>query len=174
MGAIKHATASAFVFHKFRPSGTWGIALIWHPRMECYMPPGGHVDANETAATTAMRELAEETGLVDVQLVQPVMPSLPPGYPYGQVSQPWWVTEEPVGADGRTRQPHAHIDHHYVMIAASAEPKYRGEHNMRWFSLPDVLRLDVPGDFRVLMLSLFAVFSEGGGVAWKTGAQLTG
>jgi len=38
---IKGPTSSTFVFR--REAGTWLTALIWHPRLECWLPSGGHV-----------------------------------------------------------------------------------------------------------------------------------
>ena len=33
---IKEPTASTFVFR--REAGTWLTALVWHPRLECWLP----------------------------------------------------------------------------------------------------------------------------------------
>ena len=59
---IKEATASTFVFRE-DPGGVWRTALVWHPRLECWMPSGGHVERDESAAEAALREAREETGL---------------------------------------------------------------------------------------------------------------
>jgi hypothetical protein len=34
---IKEATAGTFVFRK-DPGGAWQTALVWHPRLECWLP----------------------------------------------------------------------------------------------------------------------------------------
>ena len=39
---IKEPTSSVFVFRE--EAGTWLTALVWHPRLECWLPSGGHVD----------------------------------------------------------------------------------------------------------------------------------
>jgi hypothetical protein len=36
---IKEATASTFVFRE-DPGGVWRTALVWHPRLECWIPTG--------------------------------------------------------------------------------------------------------------------------------------
>ena len=55
-------TSSVFILRRDRERG-WMTALVWHPRLECWLPAGGHVEANETAAQCGIREALEETGL---------------------------------------------------------------------------------------------------------------
>ena len=50
-------TASAFVFHKNK------VLLIHHKKFDKWLPPGGHIDPNETPDQAAIREVKEETGL---------------------------------------------------------------------------------------------------------------
>jgi ADP-ribose pyrophosphatase YjhB (NUDIX family) len=57
---IKEPTASTFVF--CREAGTWLTALVWHPRRECWLPSGGHVESTENTENTeeaAIREARE-------------------------------------------------------------------------------------------------------------------
>ena len=54
----KHFTATAFVV---RGDAT---LLHWHKRLAQWMPPGGHIEADEEPAEAALREVREETGLV--------------------------------------------------------------------------------------------------------------
>lgn len=56
-------TATAFV-----TDSDGRILLLWHKRLQRWMPPGGHVDPDETPEETARRECKEETGL-DVEIV---------------------------------------------------------------------------------------------------------
>jgi malate dehydrogenase (oxaloacetate-decarboxylating) len=53
-----HVTASAIVV------GPGGVLLHRHKRMGIWLQPGGHVDAGEAPWDAAVREVAEETGLV--------------------------------------------------------------------------------------------------------------
>lgn len=59
----KHFTATAFIVDSQKRT-----LLLWHKRLQRWMPPGGHVDPNETPEETAARECKEETGL-DVEIV---------------------------------------------------------------------------------------------------------
>lgn len=38
--------------------------LVWHETFKKWLPPGGHLEANETADAAALRELQEETGIL--------------------------------------------------------------------------------------------------------------
>lgn len=59
----RHFTATAFVVDSHGRA-----LLLWHKRLKRWMPPGGHVDGDETPEETARRECKEETGL-DVEIV---------------------------------------------------------------------------------------------------------
>lgn len=60
-----HVTGSAWVLH---PQGD-SVLLIHHKKLDRWLQPGGHVDAeDETIWATAHRELIEETGLEDVTM----------------------------------------------------------------------------------------------------------
>ena len=50
-------TSTVFIIDKDK------ILLIFHRKFQKWLPPGGHMDANETPPQTAKREALEETGL---------------------------------------------------------------------------------------------------------------
>src|SRR3989344_6148052 len=60
---FKHFTATAFVIDSQNRT-----LLLWHKRLGRWMPPGGHIDPNETPEETAIRECKEETGL-DIEII---------------------------------------------------------------------------------------------------------
>lgn len=59
----KHFTATAFIVDSKNRT-----LLLWHKRLNRWMPPGGHIDPDETPQEAAQRECKEETGL-DVEIV---------------------------------------------------------------------------------------------------------
>jgi 8-oxo-dGTP pyrophosphatase MutT (NUDIX family) len=61
-----------------REAGTWPTALVWHPRPDCWLPSGGHVENTENTEGAAIREAREETGL-DVQLLPGPAAPVPAG-----------------------------------------------------------------------------------------------
>jgi 8-oxo-dGTP pyrophosphatase MutT (NUDIX family) len=60
----KHFTATAFVF-----DASMRVLLVFHKKIQTWLPPGGHMDPNETPEETAIREVKEETGL-DIEIVR--------------------------------------------------------------------------------------------------------
>src|ERR1035437_7341377 len=57
---LRHFTATAVVLDReLKPQKT---LLLWHVKQNCWLPPGGHVEAGESPCIAAKRETKEETG----------------------------------------------------------------------------------------------------------------
>jgi 8-oxo-dGTP pyrophosphatase MutT (NUDIX family) len=99
------------------------VLLIHHLASDWWQFPGGHVDADETPAEAAIREVYEETGaratiLGRLGLTLPGMVAHP---------APWAVYEMPAPAKpdrpGKPAEPaHSHIDELFIATASSADP----------------------------------------------------
>ena len=127
--------------------------MIWHPRLECWLPAGGHVESGETTAQAAVREAADEIGLAVTLVPGPAVPH-PAGFPHQAVPTPWWTAEFPAAPDNHTRELHVHVDHVFAAVAGQPGPG-RAEHKVRWFTAADLGT--VPGisrDSRLLASSL--------------------
>lgn len=57
METTRHFTATAYVVH------AGATVLHRHPRLELWLPPGGHIQRDELPHAAALREAREETGL---------------------------------------------------------------------------------------------------------------
>lgn len=116
-----HITASAIVV------GRKGVVLHLHKRLQKWLQPGGHIDAEETPWDAARREAHEETGL-SVELVEPA-PRLA------------HVDVHP-GPRG-----HRHLDLRYVVTAPPDKPAPpAGEsQQVEWFPWHRAIAMAEPG-----------------------------
>lgn len=107
-----HVTGSAIV-----TDGAGRILLHRHKRLGIWLQPGGHLDAGEDPATAAVRETAEETGLVAAH---------PPDGPRLIHVD---VHEGPRG--------HVHLDLRYLLVAdgaATFAPDAGESQDVAWFT----------------------------------------
>ena len=112
------------------------------------MPPGGHVDENETPEETAERECKEETGL-DVEIVGEAQEDLFAGNPHeGNIlKKPIALLHENI-PESKERSEPAHIHMDFLYLARPLDESQElvllekeGE-EMRWFTREDVESLD--------------------------------
>jgi len=151
---VKELTASVHVFRR-DAAGGWLTALVRHPRLGCWLPAGGHVEAGETPAEAAVREVKEETGLQARLLPGPAVPPLA-GFPHQPVIAPWWVSEMPASADRHTATTHVHVDHVFLAIAEDGPPAGDAAHEVGWFTEADVVTAEgISEDSRLQVLALF-------------------
>lgn len=95
-----HFTASAFVVDDAGGS----LLLVLHGKLHRWLQPGGHVDAGDAdILAAARREVAEEVGLTDLEVLDP---------------SPFDLDIHPIPALGGD-PPHEHFDVRFLMRAAS-------------------------------------------------------
>jgi 8-oxo-dGTP pyrophosphatase MutT (NUDIX family) len=121
----KHFTATAYIIDQGK------VLLLMHPKLKKWLPPGGHVELNETPPECAKREALEETGL-EIELIQQENLWLN-FWNASSIERPYLCLLENIPAYG-DKAAHQHIDMIYL-----AKP-LRGNlmEGVRWFSLEEI------------------------------------
>lgn len=119
------------------------VLLLWHRKLQKWLPPGGHIEPNELPDEAAVREVREEAG-IDVTLIGDS--GVPVSSPR-QLIRPAGVQLEPIHPG------HEHIDLIYfarpcapsrVAATGNAESEAVG-----WFAPEDLASLGVIPDVRL-------------------------
>lgn len=150
---IKHATASAYVFHHDERLG-WRTGLIEHPLLGRWMQAGGHVEADENPEEAALREVAEETGLAGFRLWHPNSP-LRSATSDLEVAMPCWIMEHRIERDNHLNHPHIHIDYKYLVMTEDDSPVTTPAHPFQWWSRSQIDDLSTFEDIRENLRLLF-------------------
>lgn len=135
----RHFTATAFIIDSEKRT-----LLLWHKRLNRWMPPGGHIDPDETPEDAAKRECKEETNL-DVEII---------GDPQGDLftknrseghmlTKPIAMLLEEIPASPELGEPaHQHMDFLFIAkpLDASQALKLAEEESstMRWFTKSEI------------------------------------
>ena len=121
----RHFTATGFVVNGD------ATLLHWHHRVQAWLPPGGHIEANEDPVQAVLREVKEETGL-DVQII-PIQPT-PEISNLDQVIPPRTILIEDV-YDQKVGK-HQHIDMIYFTQIIGTRPD--APEGWLWFTYDDL------------------------------------
>ncbi|MGH8906030.1 MAG: NUDIX hydrolase [Egibacteraceae bacterium] len=124
-----HVTASAVV------CGPRGTLLHRHKRLGLWLQPGGHIDDGEAPCDAAVREVAEEAGIVTTH---------PDGAPL------LLHVDVHSGAKG-----HTHLDLRYLLVAGDDDcaPSAGESPHCRWFVWPEAMAIADPGLIGALRLA---------------------
>lgn len=125
----RHFTATAYIIQKGK------VLLLPHPKIKKWLPPGGHLELNETPPECAKREALEETGL-EIELI----PQENLWVHFSNASsfeRPYLCLLENIPAHG-DKTAHQHIDMIYIARPVSG---ISFDHT-RWFSLEEIEQLE--------------------------------
>ena len=122
-------TASVYLIQK------QSSLLIFHPKFKKWLPPGGHVEPNESPADAARREVLEETGM-EIEWIRDERVWVQTENAQS-FERPFACLAERV-PESETEPAHEHLDFIYVARPVSSNPDYTPEHEMKWVKLADL------------------------------------
>lgn len=143
MDIKRHFTATGIVRNRHGQ-----VLLIQHRKLGVWLPPGGHVEENETPDDAVLREIAEETG-VAARIVSPKRLALRDDR-CGELHQPLLVLLEDIEGGGR----HLHIDLIYL-CEAEADALHAQETEttgIGWFAPENVSMIETYDNVRETIL----------------------
>lgn len=138
----RHFTATAFVIDLHGRT-----LLLWHKRLQRWMPPGGHSDPNETPEDTAQRECKEETGL-EIDIIGDAQEDVFSGGEYeGRIlKKPFaFLLEDIPACPTRGETEHQHMDFVYMARPVQEDQvlnlaEEEGA-DLKWFTRADIEKL---------------------------------
>jgi len=108
------------------------VLLVWHRKLQKWLPPGGHLEANETPPEAAHREVLEETGL-EIEFIGPENIRID-CWNAKSLERPYLCLLEEIPAY-QDKPAHQHIDMVFVgRPVRICQPPEEG-HELRWFDL---------------------------------------
>lgn len=136
---LRQFTATVYILEEDK------VLLLMHPKLQKWLPPGGHLEANELPTECAIREVFEETGL-HVELIKDEHLWVS-RWNASSFERPWLCLLENIPAHG-SAQPHQHIDFIYLgrPIGGSITQEHRSQHEIRWFSHEQIQALSPDGE----------------------------
>lgn len=127
----KHFTATTYILSSTEPE----VLLHFHEKLQAWLPPGGHLETNETPYEAALREIKEETD-IDEQHLEFMSNGEPPRRIDERVemlTMPHYLLSEKI------EENHFHLDWIYFakIDPANFDATTRTE-EFRWFTILDL------------------------------------
>ena len=113
------------------------VLLLFHRKIQKWLPPGGHIDPNETPPEAAIREAKEETGLnIEILPQENIWIDLKNAKSF---ERPYLCLLEEIPAHG-DHPAHQHMDMIYLgkHMGGKLKENPRETNGMRWFTLEEV------------------------------------
>ena len=127
----KHFTATAYILCEDK------VLLLFHPKLQKWLPPGGHLEENETPPEAARREVLEETGL-EIALIHQENIWIE-RWNASSFERPYLCLLENI-PEHKGKKAHQHMD--FIYLAKPIGGSLIQDPFLRWFSLEDVSSLE--------------------------------
>lgn len=125
---IKEFTATVYIIEEQK------VLLIYHHKLQKWLPPGGHVEENETPPDAARREALEETGLT-IELI-PQENIWVNRWNANSFERPYLCLLEEI-PPYKDNPAHQHMDFVYLGRSLDTSPLFSTP-DLRWFTLDEL------------------------------------
>jgi ADP-ribose pyrophosphatase YjhB (NUDIX family) len=139
------------------------ILLIFHRKLQKWLPPGGHLNPNELPHEGAIREAKEETG-IDVEIILDENTWVE-RWNASSFPRPYFCLLQEIPAFG-DEPAHQHVDFSFIAKPIGGETCHQAEEvdAARWFTLAEIEELESDKDIfeetKRNMRTFFATFAE--------------
>lgn len=127
----KHFTATTYIFFEKK------TLLLFHLKLNKWLPPGGHIEENETPPEAARREALEETGL-EISIISQENFWIQ-RWNAESFERPYLCLLENI-PEHNGKNAHQHMD--FIYLAKPSGGTLFKDPLIRWFSLEEVLNLE--------------------------------
>lgn len=151
----KEFTATVYIIDKQK------VLLIYHRKLNKWLPPGGHIEADESPPDAARREVLEETGW-EIEFV--TQENIWISYQNARsFERPYLCLLEEIPAY-KDKPAHQHMDFIYIAHAIKSNAHFVTEDRLQWFSLQELeqleLEVDIFEETLQVIRHLFSTFTQ--------------
>jgi len=132
--------------------------MIFHKKLQLWLPAGGHIDDGELPHETVVREIFEETGL-KAKIINAAEEITVDNIRESQVPSPRWILQEFIPAY-KDKDAHYHYDFLYHLQAESLDlnPAEQEIEDIGWFSLDELLASNTTNATKDMYRILFTAY----------------
>ncbi len=128
MHIVKHFAATTYVFDQSMQRS----AFVWHRKLQSWLPPGGHIEENESHEAAALREIREELGIATGKfIVKGSFPEIMDKRARIMLT-PHFIIEEKI------EENYFHLDMIFYAITDDLHSSSPEGLEIRWFSLDEI------------------------------------
>ena len=129
----KHFTATALIIQNNK------VLLLKHKKLESWLPPGGHLEENESAHEGAIREVKEETGF-DIKIISSREKIMQGDEMAFEIPRPLFCLEEFIPKHKEVAE-HKHLDFVFLAEIVSGELLENPEEELCWFTKEEIINM---------------------------------
>jgi len=132
--SVNHFTATGIVFNSKNQ-----VLMVFHKKLNVWLPPGGHIEENELPDNAVIREILEETGIhVKIESLKQDI-NISNKDSCRELERPFIILLEDIESNGK----HNHIDMIYICSALNNEFTLQKLEvsDIGWFTLNEINEL---------------------------------